>query len=373
MKILILSTKYTGMGHDSIARALTYEFEKHGTTVKTVEIFDHVWNYVKENARNYTNIVNKNPHKWKFLYDFADTHVNIQAWCFSWGLEKNFYRIIKEFDPDIVISVHPLYVINILNLRKKYAFRFKFVVVIADLISIVNTWIDTRSDLVIIPTVDGAELSGKRNKKMNYLNYVVNMLPIRPQFLSYSKKITLEEIEKPIPLNKELNILLMSGGNGTMESFAVLEDLLNIDKININVVCGKNEEIRQGLLKKYSRDKKKVHLFGFIEDFAPFLAEQDIVIIRASPNAILEALNLCKPIILSSVIYGQELGNIDFVVNNKIGFYCPSKEEIITTVKKLMADDFESFKQIRKNQYNFRKPDAHVSLAENIMKIPVDK
>jgi processive 1,2-diacylglycerol beta-glucosyltransferase len=368
MRILILSTSLTGMAHNTVSSALTTELEKRGVTVKVIEIYDFVHPMVAKNPRNYAKFINDR-RKWKFWYDFADKYVKAAAWWFSIGLKKRLPPLIKEFDPDTVIAVHQPYVSNILDLRKQFAFRFKFVVAITDLISIPNFWIDDRSDLTIFPTVDGVEFcKNHRKDKIQNLKYTVNMVPLRPQFLPFAEKITLEDIEKPLSPSKDLNVLLMSGGDGTLESFSSLDALLNMDKIKITVVCGKNKEIKQILSEKYS-GSRKLQLLGFVEDFAALLDQQDIVILRAGVNSILEALNLCKPIIMSSVIYGQELGNIDFVVKNKIGFYCPSNEEIVATIKNLIADDFALFKQIRKNQYNFREPGALIPLVEKILSV----
>jgi processive 1,2-diacylglycerol beta-glucosyltransferase len=369
MKILIISTKYTGMGHNSISQSIIKELDKRNIEAKQIEIFDYTAKIVKANGQDYINIIDKKPKKWKFWYDFAHHHMSAQAWFFQWGLRKNFLKLLDEYKPDMIVGVHPCFVRNILHYKQKYHLNFKHVTVIADLISISNSWIDPRSDLTIFPTKEGYEFSlaeFKNKKKFSQLKYDINMLPIRSDFVDQAQKITIEDIEKPKDPNSLFKIVIISGAAGTANTFEIAQDLIKLDNVLVTLVCGKNTQLKESLDFKY-KDESKIKVLGFVTDFASVLIQQDLIILRGSPNSILEALNFCIPIIVTSAVYGQELGNIDFVVDNKIGFFCPTKEETISTINKLRENNYLYYLEIRRRQFFFRQTKAVTSLVDKIL------
>ena len=62
----------------------------------------------------------------------------------------------------------------------------------------------------------------------------------------------------------------------------------------------------------------------------------------------MEALILEKPVIIVDYIYGQEKGNVDFVVENRVGHFIRNPKKAMETTKALLENP-ESFEEMRKN------------------------
>jgi processive 1,2-diacylglycerol beta-glucosyltransferase len=367
VKVLIISTKYTGMGHHSISSSIVNELNERNIDSKVIEIFDYTAKMVKKISSQYATVVEKKPKTWKFFYNLADRLPKVQAWYYGWGLRKKFVKIVKDYQPDIVVTVHPNYVTNILNYRKRYHLNFKFVTVIADLITINSCFVDERADLTIFPTKAGYQyLSNSKKIDFFHLNYAINIIPVRKEFIPVSKAIVLADKEKDFT-TEPLNVLVMSGGNGMSTNNSLLDELLKIDNIKISMVCGSNAEKKEQLTALY-KDQPKLNVLGFVTDMPSLLQQQDVAILRASPNTILECLAMCVPIILISYVYGQEKGNVNFVVNNKIGYYAPTLPEIINAINELKTNP-SLVNEIRQREFELRQLDAAQTLVNNIVSV----
>ena len=64
----------------------------------------------------------------------------------------------------------------------------------------------------------------------------------------------------------------------------------------------------------------------------------DCAVIKAGPATLMEVLVSKKPVIISSYIHGQELGNVQFAVRNNVGWFIRKPEKICNAVCRLLGD-----------------------------------
>ena len=66
------------------------------------------------------------------------------------------------------------------------------------------------------------------------------------------------------------------------------------------------------------------------------MAASDIIITKAGPGTLMEALVMRRPVIVTEAVGMQERGNIDFVLNHELGAFCPTPDRIIPAIADLM-------------------------------------
>ena len=66
------------------------------------------------------------------------------------------------------------------------------------------------------------------------------------------------------------------------------------------------------------------------------MAASDIIITKAGPGTLMEALVMRRPVIVTEAVGMQERGNIDFVLNHELGAYCPTPNRIIPALDELI-------------------------------------
>jgi 1,2-diacylglycerol 3-beta-galactosyltransferase len=64
-----------------------------------------------------------------------------------------------------------------------------------------------------------------------------------------------------------------------------------------------------------------------------FMRAADILVTKAGPSTITEALNAGLPIILYSRLPGQEDGNVDFVISQGVGVWAPKTSYIVSALQ----------------------------------------
>ena len=65
--------------------------------------------------------------------------------------------------------------------------------------------------------------------------------------------------------------------------------------------------------------ENKTFVYGFTHDMPDFMRAADVIVTKAGPGTIAEALIAQLPIILYAKLPGQEDGNVDFVVSEGAG------------------------------------------------------
>jgi UDP:flavonoid glycosyltransferase YjiC (YdhE family) len=82
-----------------------------------------------------------------------------------------------------------------------------------------------------------------------------------------------------------------------------------------------------------------VHIYGFVNNMEELMGASDLVITKAGPGTLMEALVIGRPVIVTEAIGMQERGNIDFVLNHELGAFCPTTDRIVPAVGEIMQPE----------------------------------
>ncbi len=141
-------------------------------------------------------------------------------------------------------------------------------------------------------------------------------------------------------LSNQKIVLLIGGGNGLPQGSEALEKLLESDlAAHLAIVCGNNKRLKnkaEALREKYGRDRLTV--YGFVDFIEQLMAVADVVIGKAGASVMMETLTLQKPLIIINYIWGQEQGNVEYVVKNKLGFFEPDLTRLPQLVQRVLFD-----------------------------------
>lgn len=135
-------------------------------------------------------------------------------------------------------------------------------------------------------------------------------------------------------------VLLVGGGDGIPGAVEIINKcVLRRAKFSVAIVCGKDigkQKYLEGFSKIYP--KLDLHVFGFVDFLDELIKLSDCVVTKAGPATLLEILSCRKPVIISRYIHNQELGNMRFVVRNKVGFFLQKPGDIYDKVEEILND-----------------------------------
>lgn len=374
-RILILMSN-TGGGHRASAEALKAGFiQMYGERFQ-VEIIDllidHLPRPLNLLPNTYSFLVNEAAWLWKLLWMTGNHPMTIRRLSMIVArLGRNsVVQTFITFQPDLIISVHPLVQEFTLYALKRMKRHTPFVTVVTDLATAHPLWFHPAVDACYVASEEAYSLArrvGLRAKQLYRYG-----LPVRPAFANPPQGG--DALRHHLGLVCDLPaVLIMSGGEGVgpVEAIAhkMSEALSRAGQPvgQMVVVCGRNHRLRQKLSQHHWPIPTVIH--GFVDNMPEWMAACDCIVTKAGPGTIAEALISGLPIILSGFIPGQEEGNIPYVLENEVGFYGKSPEEIAALVRRLFTDDREQLGKMTARARALGKPQATLQIVQSIAQL----
>ena len=100
---------------------------------------------------------------------------------------------------------------------------------------------------------------------------------------------------------------------------------------------------------------------------AEFMQAADILVTKAGPSTICEALNAELPMVLYNRLPGQEDGNISYVVSAGAGVWAPWPEDVVAAIREWIQHP-EKYNQAAASCRRLARPDSAHQIAEILAK-----
>ncbi|KAF5206004.1 Processive diacylglycerol beta-glucosyltransferase [Thalictrum thalictroides] len=374
-KVLILMSD-TGGGHRASAEAIKAAFyeefgEEYQVFVTDLWSEHTPWPF-NQLPRSYNFLVKHGP-LWKMTYYGSAPRLVHQTnfAATSAFIAREVATGIMKYQPDIIISVHPLMQhVPLRILRAKGLLeKIVFTTVVTDLSTCHPTWFHKLVTRCYCPTTEVAKRASKAGLQPSQIK--IFGLPVRPSFV---KPIRPKDVlRRELGMDEDLpTVLLMGGGEGMGPIEATARALGNslYDK-NIGepigqvlVICGRNKKLANKLLS--IKWKIPVQVKGFVTKMEECMGACDCIITKAGPGTIAEAMIRGLPIILNDYIAGQEVGNVPYVVENGCGKYSKSPKQIANIVAQWFGPKADEFKTMSQNCLKLAKSDAVFKIVHDL-------
>lgn len=246
----------------------------------------------------------------------------------AWPYVRHFLRDLADRYPcDLVVSLHP--VATDTYLRALGLDRPPFVVVVTDLVSVHSMWYHPQVDLCFVPTEEAQQKALENEMSPEQVKLVG--LPVADRFCQPpGDRLKLRQ-RFGWPQDR-LTVVLVGGaeGMGRLEQTAhALSDACF--PVTLVIITGRNRALKVRL--ESCSWPTPVFIYGFVREMPDFMGAADILVTKAGPGTITEAMNAGLPMILYSRLPGQEDGNVSYVVSNKMGVWAPKPELIVEALE----------------------------------------
>jgi 1,2-diacylglycerol 3-beta-galactosyltransferase len=237
-----------------------------------------------------------------------------------------------------------------------------FIVVITDPVTLHRAWVTHDVDQYIVATPEARENALKYGLPDDKIK-VIGM-PIDPKFFLRDKeKQVAREHEHLKP--RAFTILLMGGGEGAGKMLEIIEE---IDRqklaVQLIVITGRNKSLETKLKKVSDKFSFPMRVFGFTDQVHELMAESDLIVTKAGPGTIAEAMAMGLPIIITSWLPGQEEGNVEFVVRENVGRVSQDPDKVVEIIKEMQQPD--EFAKYQENIKRVSRPQAAIEIAQEI-------
>lgn len=368
----------TGGGHRAAANALTEAFHfqfPDRYEIVLVDGFKQTAPFpLNQIPATYFPITTYAPQLWGGLFHSSNHALTLPASAaFDDALlRRGCARAIRQHQPDLVVSVHPLINRAPCNALKKINPYIPFVTVVTDLFDAHGLWFSAAADLVIVPT-QGAFDCGVRwgfpPERMRVVGQPI-ALQFANKFAAPAPHETPHVLRARLGLQPDIFTLLLVGGGEGMGPLRAIARALDAAQLPIQlaIIAGRNEKLRAQLQRETWR--VPVNIQGFVNNMPDWLRASDLVITKAGPGTIMETLAAGKPMILSGNLPGQEEGNVTFVEQSGVGVLRASPDAIVNLVREWLKPDNHTLAQMRENARRVARPDAAIEIVKLLDALP---
>lgn len=261
-KVLILTAHY-GNGHVQVAKTLEQAFRQKGIEdVIVCDLFGESHPVITDITKylylkSYT--IGKELYR-LFYYGVEKIYdKKIASWYANFG-RKRLKALLHTEKPDIVINTFPI--IAVPELKKQTGFSIPVYNVLTDF-CLHKIWIHREVDRYFVATDHVKQVMIEIGVPAERI--VETGIPIRKNF---ELTMNSELIYNKYQLSREKKILLIvAGAHGVLGNVKDLcASFMSVPNLQVAVVCGKNDALKQELLKLQEQNSEALKVFGYIEN-----------------------------------------------------------------------------------------------------------
>ncbi|KAL7540775.1 hypothetical protein ACHAWF_013044 [Thalassiosira exigua] len=276
LKVLFLSSD-TGGGHRASATSLAQQFQRlfPGSSYALCDIVQldgpPPYNMLVKTYKH----LSAHPQQWKLVYSVSNTRAYemLADVHMKGAMERSVRRRIRSYDPDVVVSVHPLMtnvpVLACRNIARETGKHLPIFTVCTDLGSAHSFWFAPGVERLFVASDAIRDIALKRGK-VPAEKIAMSGLPIRrdfavqaekmgsrhaPEGRAYRKLVREELGLEDDVADRRKTVLVMGGGEGCGRLSNVVDALYlqfverGIDAV-VLAVCGRNDALRESLAKR---------------------------------------------------------------------------------------------------------------------------
>ena len=369
-RVLILMSD-TGGGHRSAAEAIADAFARELPGRYQVTLLDGIartavfpFNHTAEWYLPFTTYAE---FAWRLLFYSTNNPVMARALLLLIDLlaERGLRRLLREQSPDLVVSVHPVFNTMPYRALRSIGSRAPFVTVVTDLFSAHGLWFNPKADLTLVPT-DGAREVGLRWGMSSDKLRVVG-LPVSLKYLDDGRNQ--REYRVQLGLDPDCTTALLVGGGEGMGHLYEIARAIDAARLPLQliVIAGRNRKLYDQL--RASKWQMSISIQGFVTNMPEWMRASDVIITKAGPGTISEALACGLPIVLSGFLPGQEEGNVTFVQENGAGALREQPDEIGRTLREWLTPGNDTLARCAARARQLARPRAALEIASILNEI----
>jgi 1,2-diacylglycerol 3-beta-galactosyltransferase len=301
----------------------------------------------------------KAPRVWGTGYHLSDGRrrtrlLNTLAWPY---VRQSLQRLISRHPCHLIVSAHPLS--NDPVVRALGPCRPVFITMVTDMVDTHALWYHSGVDLCIVPTEAARRRALEHGLSPDQV--IATGLPVADRFCRTDGARNTLRGRFGWPSDR-FTVLLVGGGEGMgpikQSARAIAE---GCPAATLVIIAGRNQKLKDQLTELDW--PIPTFVYGFIDEMPEFMRAADVLVTKAGPGTISEALIAGLPMVIYSRLPGQEDGNVQYVVAERAGVWAPRVEQIVAAIQTWQADPQAHAEAVRACQ-RIARPNAARRIAK---------
>ena len=344
-KILIFYASYGG-GHLSAANSIKQFIDDNfkDCETKLVDCMEYVNKPVnKITTTAYKELAKKFPWAWGEVYSHSQkgplAHISSAS---NNLLAKKLLKLLKEYQPDIVISTHPFGSQMVSYLKRKALVDCKLATIMTDFAPH-DQWL-VGKDYVDYYFVSHEKMRQELiNSNVAENTVFATGIPLSNRFLMHFDK---DEIMKSMGLNPDKRVILFFGGGefglGRDKTVKILNSFItHVKNHQIVAIAGKNEKMKVAFDKLVAETNSEsfVKVLAYTKQVPELMSISDLVVTKPGGLTTTESLASGLPIVAINPIPGQEEENAKFLEDEGVAIWLKKNDDYDEIIADLLSDE----------------------------------
>ena len=344
-KILIFYASYGG-GHLSAANSIKQCIDDNfkDCETKLVDCMEYVNRPVnKITTTAYKELAKKFPWAWGEVYSHSQkgplAHISSAS---NNLLAKKLLKLLKEYQPDIVISTHPFGSQMVSYLKRKALVDCKLATIMTDFAPH-DQWL-VGKDYVDYYFVSHEKMRQELiNSNVAENTVFATGIPLSNRFLMHFDK---DEIMKSMGLNPDKRVILFFGGGefglGRDKTVKILNSFItHVKNHQIVAIAGKNEKMKIAFEKLVAETNSEsfVKVLAYTKQVPELMSISDLVVTKPGGLTTTESLASGLPIVAINPIPGQEEENAKFLEDEGVAIWLKKNDDYDKIIADLLSDE----------------------------------
>jgi 1,2-diacylglycerol 3-beta-galactosyltransferase len=272
--------------------------------------------------------------------------------------------VLQDHPADVYVSCSPIYSQVLPSYMHRMGCTAKFVVVVTDMVSGHATNYAPEADYCLVPT------EYARREAIEYEvpaeRICVTGQPVWPDLRQ--RMAHRQATRAELGFDDSLSMALLIGGGDGMGPLGPTARAIARSRLPLQlaVVCGRNQAVKDELDQMRTRVPMKT--LGFVTNVPELMGAADILVTKAGAATVGEAFIAQLPILLYECIPGQEEGNVEYVLKEGAGAWCPSPRAVVKRLRELLAHP-EQIQQMRRASARLARPESALDIARAVASI----
>ena len=338
----------TGGGHLSAARAvmdaleLSYPGQFAPILCDPLTGPNSPW-VVRHVTGQYGALTRRAPWAWGALYRASDSARAVrflQRTLFS-GTARAIEAAIEVLHPAAVVSFHALTTEPAVRAARRAPYSVPVITVVTDIASVHRAWRAGEAACIAAPSgpvVLRFLLDGVSSDRV-----IETGLPVSPQLGSgplFGRERA--ELRHALGLGHKTFVVVVTGGaEGTGSLGRQVRALAGcgLEDLDVVAICGRNQGVERRVRRFQARaGRDGLIVQGFVDNMADWLRCADVVVTRAGPGTLAEAMCAGAALIITSHLPGQEEGNTELAVAERSGTARFHPWDVVREVQRLHSN-----------------------------------
>ena len=123
---------------------------------------------------------------------------------------------------------------------------------------------------------------------------------------------------------------MVNSSTSLHKNIRFVQEVSRLQNVSIDFICGLDEKLYNTLsaMKKRGELDDRIRIHSFVSNMNEFMNEAHVILTKAGPNVIVEAVRSGTAIVITGHIHGQEDNNHKYVLANGYGIVCEDPNQI---------------------------------------------